>query len=125
MQSSRRRFVGAAASLLAGRSWAACVPASRMRTEQTLRSLEDLPLDRSPSWGARGALTVARSNIEVGGNPVRVMSYGGGVPGPVLRLNPGETLNLKFDNRLDEATNLHFHGLYVSPSGRADNIWVV
>jgi len=53
------------------------------------------------------------------------MSYAGGFPGPVLRLHPGESLNLKFDNRLDEATNLHFHGLYVSPSGRADNIWVV
>ncbi|HWH49567.1 MAG TPA: multicopper oxidase family protein [Burkholderiales bacterium] len=126
MQSSRRRFVGAAAaSLLAGRSWAACAPASRMQTDQALRRLEDLPLDRSPSWGARGALTVARSSTDVGGNPVRVMSYGGGFPGPVLRLRPGETLNLKFDNRLDEATNLHFHGLYVSPSGRADNIWVV
>lgn len=125
MNSSRRKFVGAAAaSLLAGRSWAACAPARRMRTDQKLRALPDLPLDRSPSWGARGALTAARSDVDVGGNPVRVMSYGG-LPGPVLRLQPGETLNLKFDNRLDEATNLHFHGLYVSPSGRADNIWVV
>ncbi len=125
MNFSRRRFVGAAAaSLLARRSWAACAPTHRMRTDQRLRSLPDLPLDRSPSWGARGALTAARNDVDVGGNPVRVMSYGG-LPGPVLRLQPGETLNLKFDNRLDEATNLHFHGLYVSPSGRADNIWVV
>lgn len=126
MNSSRRRFVGAAAaSLLASRSWAACAPAPRIRTGQGLRPLPNLPLDRSPSWGARGALTAARSNVDVGSSAVRVMSYDGGFPGPVLRLRPGETLNLKFDNQLDVATNLHFHGLYVSPSGRADNIWVV
>lgn len=126
MNFSRRSFVGtAAAALLARGSWAACAPERRIRTGQTLRPLPDLPLDRSPSWGARAALTAARTNVDIGGYAVSVMSYQGGFPGPVLRLRPGETLALTFHNQLDQATNLHFHGLSVSPSGRADNIWVV
>jgi suppressor of ftsI len=30
---------------------------------------------------------------------------------------------LKLVNKLDEPTNLHFHGMHVSPSGNADNVF--
>lgn len=43
-------------------------------------------------------------------------------PGPTLKLKPGDRLEIKYVSRLREATNLHFHGLHVSPSGRADNV---
>lgn len=43
-------------------------------------------------------------------------------PGPMLKLKPGDRLEIKYVNRLREATNLHFHGLHVSPAGRADNV---
>ena len=58
-------------------------------------------------------------------------SYGGMVPGPTLRLRRGELLKLKLINHLSEdpedvtsGTNLHVHGLHVSPLGRGDNIFV-
>src|SRR5688572_7315875 len=55
----------------------------------------------------------ARSDPEatVGG-----MTYEGELPGPVLRLRPGDRLKVKLINNLGGAiTNLHVHGLHVSP----------
>lgn len=47
--------------------------------------------------------------------------YNGVYGGPVLRLKPGDTLHLKLVNHLAQATNMHFHGLEVSPQGHGDN----
>jgi FtsP/CotA-like multicopper oxidase with cupredoxin domain len=60
------------------------------------------------------------------------------LPGPTLRLQPGDTLRLKLINDLPpnrdttplntdqphklNTTNFHFHGSHVSPSGISDNI---
>ena len=52
------------------------------------------------------------------------MGYNGGVPGPTLRLRPGDTVRLDLVNRLEEVTNLHVHGLHVSPEGNGDNIFL-
>jgi FtsP/CotA-like multicopper oxidase with cupredoxin domain len=52
------------------------------------------------------------------------MNYGGMVPGPTLRLRPGDLLKLKLVNHLSEKTNLHVHGLHVSPLGHGDNVFV-
>ncbi len=126
MTVSRRRFLGATAvSLLAGRSWAACAPPTPTRAGQKLLRLPDLALDRAASGALRGTLTAAHHEISIGGNALRAMTYQGAMPGPVLRLQAGETLHLNFRNQLDQPTNLHFHGLSLSPSGRADNIWLV
>ena len=51
-------------------------------------------------------------------------TYNGGSPGPTLRVRPGDRLVKTLENRLDEPTNLHTHGLHVSPSGDADNVFV-
>ncbi len=51
-------------------------------------------------------------------------TYNGTTPGPTLRVRPGDTLVITLENRLDEPTNLHTHGLHVSPEGDSDNIFV-
>ena len=51
-------------------------------------------------------------------------SYNGSVPGPRLEIRPGDQVRIRFVNRLPEVTNLHFHGLHVSPSGNADNVFL-
>ena len=51
-------------------------------------------------------------------------TYNGASPGPTLRVRPGDRLVITLENRLDEPTNLHTHGLHVSPSGDSDNIFV-
>ncbi len=50
-------------------------------------------------------------------------TYNGSSPGPTLRLRPGDLLVVHLENGLDEDTNLHTHGLHVSPEGDADNIF--
>jgi FtsP/CotA-like multicopper oxidase with cupredoxin domain len=51
------------------------------------------------------------------------LSYNGSTPGPTLRVRPGDTMRITLRNELDQETNLHTHGLHVSPSGISDNIY--
>ncbi|WP_170134853.1 multicopper oxidase family protein [Acuticoccus kandeliae] len=45
------------------------------------------------------------------GRPVETWSYNGTVPGPLLRYSVGDRLEVEFENRLDEPTAVHWHGL--------------
>lgn len=51
------------------------------------------------------------------------MVYNGSLVGPTLRASPGDRIELKLVNSLDEPTNLHFHGLHISPSNNSDNVF--
>ena len=42
-----------------------------------------------------------------------VMTYGEAEIPPVLRMRRGEAFNLRLDNRLDEPTTIHWHGLRI------------
>lgn len=42
----------------------------------------------------------------------------------MLEARAGDEVTLRLDNALPEATNLHFHGLHIPPSGAADNIFL-
>lgn len=53
------------------------------------------------------------------------MVYDGQLPGPTLVVQQGDRLRLYLTNALGgPATNLHYHGMHVSPSGNSDNIFV-
>lgn len=69
-------------------------------------------------------LTARRGAVNVAGQSIELMSYNDQIPGPRLEVRPGDTVRLTLDNQLSEATNLHFHGLHVSPTGNADNIFL-
>ncbi len=62
-------------------------------------------------------LTAALSNTVVAGSAVRALTYNGGLPGPTLRVRPGDRIALRLRNDLAAPTNLHLHGLVVSPGG--------
>ena len=82
---------------------------------------------RAASGGAavvEAALTARPAMLEVGGQQVELWTYDGNFPGPVLRARAGDLLRIEFTNALAEPTNLHFHGLFVSPEGNADNPFV-
>ena len=67
-------------------------------------------------------LTAEQAQIELAGTPVAARVYNGAFVGPTMRLNPGDSIQLELDNSLSEPTNLHFHGMHVSPSGDSDNV---
>jgi FtsP/CotA-like multicopper oxidase with cupredoxin domain len=58
------------------------------------------------------------------GREVRVMTYNGQIPGPLLEAHPGDTVRLQLRNALSQPTNLHYHGLHIPPTGKVDNIFI-
>ena len=70
-------------------------------------------------------LTAALADVVVAGSAVRALAYNGGLPGPTLRVRAGDRITLAFRNELDAPTNLHAHGLVVSPEGNGDNVFVM
>ena len=69
-------------------------------------------------------LTAARGPVRLAGRSATALTYNGCIPGPTLYLRPGDRLRLRLINRLDAPTNLHTHGLHVSPAGNGDNVFV-
>ncbi len=69
-------------------------------------------------------LVAAASHVPFGDGKRFAYTYNGTTPGPTLRVRPGDTVTITLENRLGEATNLHTHGLHVSPSGKADNVFL-
>jgi FtsP/CotA-like multicopper oxidase with cupredoxin domain len=78
---------------------------------------------------------------------VKLRSYNGRLGGPTLEAEPGDTLYITLDNQLPReptpehdahpdpghgtnaphgfnTSNLHFHGLHVSPTGNSDNVFI-
>ncbi|KGJ72002.1 copper oxidase [Cryobacterium roopkundense] len=78
---------------------------------------------------SNGVLTVALESspqrIRLGGRDVHALTYNGGLPGPTLRVRGGDILNVSLRNGLTDATNLHVHGLHVSPEDNSDNMFVM
>ncbi len=72
------------------------------------------------------ALTLAagRATVDIAGRPVRAAVYNGSYVPPTLRVHPGDVIRLRLVNALDETTNLHTHGLTVSPLGNSDNVFL-
>jgi FtsP/CotA-like multicopper oxidase with cupredoxin domain len=86
-------------------------------------------------------LTCRPAIVDMGApKPVRTYTYDGVVPGYTWELRGGDVLTVDLRNRLPElphqpmmqmdrphewtTTNLHTHGLHVSPSGNGDNVFL-
>lgn len=71
-----------------------------------------------------GLLDVELEAMPMPGEGAGKMAYNGIVPGPTLRFRPGDTVRLKLTNNLEgRMTNMHVHGLHVSPDGNSDNVF--
>jgi FtsP/CotA-like multicopper oxidase with cupredoxin domain len=69
-------------------------------------------------------LEAARTRVQIGGRTATALTYNGRLPGPTLYLTPGDRLRVRLVNSLADPTNLHVHGLSVSPAGNGDNVFV-
>jgi FtsP/CotA-like multicopper oxidase with cupredoxin domain len=70
-------------------------------------------------------LRAAAATVPYAGTTRWSLAYNGSTPGPTLRVRPGDELTITLDNALDGPTNLHTHGLHVSPEGDSDNVFVM
>ena len=112
--------VGVVASL--GDRFALAIPAAAIPRGGATFSQPDV----LASAGGRLAVTLvaAPSKVAFGSGKRFAYTYNGTTPGPTLRVRPGDVLSITLVNRLGETTNLHTHGLHVSPSGQADNVFI-
>lgn len=93
----------------------------------------DIPDAVKDSMGAY-RLTVGETRLSLNGTRVTLLTYNGMYPGPAIRASRGDMLKVRLINSLPKTTatnilghtrnitNLHTHGLHVSPSGMADNM---
>lgn len=74
------------------------------------------------------------SPINVNGTVANLQTYNGYFPAPTIKVKKGDLLKVHFKNSLPFAgynmhgdprdkTNLHTHGLHVSPTGNSDNVF--
>jgi FtsP/CotA-like multicopper oxidase with cupredoxin domain len=77
---------------------------------------------RSDAGVLRVRLSSAEAAVRIGGRDATVLAYNGSLPGPTLALRPGDRLEVALENGLDAMTNLHVHGMHVSPTGNGDNV---
>ncbi|MDO8186924.1 multicopper oxidase family protein [Conexibacter sp. JD483] len=68
-------------------------------------------------------LTAARGRIVVSGSSVVAQPFNGQFVGPTLHVRPGDTIEATIHNKTDAQTNIHYHGLHVSPTGLSDNVF--
>jgi FtsP/CotA-like multicopper oxidase with cupredoxin domain len=87
-------------------------------------SLREPPVLRSEDGSLEVTLTAGSGVHDVAGVRARTLGFNGGLPGPTLVVRPGDRLRIRLVNELDEPTNLHVHGLHVSPRDNGDNVFV-
>jgi FtsP/CotA-like multicopper oxidase with cupredoxin domain len=69
-------------------------------------------------------LVAAPATYTIQGYQFQGMFYNGQYMPPVWRLHPGDRLTVTLHNGLAQETNLHFHGLSVSPLKNGDNVFI-
>ncbi|MCH8571754.1 multicopper oxidase family protein [Nesterenkonia sp. AY15] len=70
------------------------------------------------------ALEAAPARVRIGAREASVRAFNGSLPGPTLRVRGGDTVRVAMTNGLETPTNLHVHGLHVSPENNGDNPFV-
>jgi len=118
---TRREFIvlGSAAGVAVA---SAAVPATRGSV------FSPAQLGQGRFVSANGVLRIelgaAEQWVELAGRQARLYAFNGRVPGPLLEARPGDDVQLRFRNQLRQATNLHYHGLHISPTGTADDVFL-
>lgn len=140
------RSVGSTAAVVAG----AQVFGVSMVMAKTGAPLRDLPELRSEGGKVKTQLIIENGRFQVGDRILTVPAYRfehmntGSLPGPTLRIKPGDRVEWDLVNRMTptgypdgatdaqktmfdqlEYTNVHVHGMQVSPKPGADNVYQV
>lgn len=85
--------------------------------------LEEMPVLKSEDGELNATLNPAPRTIDLSGSQVASIPYTENFTGPTLMVKPGDTLRIQLDNDSGQETNIHYHGLHVSPKGKGDNVF--
>jgi suppressor of ftsI len=83
------------------------------------------PEVRSRNGVLETTITAAPGQVRLGDHEFSGLLYNGAYVPPTLRARLGDTLRITFRNDLpDKPSNLHYHGMSVSPRRNSDNVFV-
>jgi hypothetical protein len=101
---------------------------SLVRSERAKAAREPLiqPLEiRSRNGVLDATITAASGRLQLGETELPGFFYNGSYLPPLLRVRLGDGIRIRFKNELlDGFSNLHYHGMNVSPRGRSDNVFI-
>ncbi|NEZ59508.1 multicopper oxidase family protein [Adonisia turfae] len=103
----RRQFLSCMAIAASAPLFSQCARAPRRVTSQ------DGVLELS--------LTAQAQTQVIADERTHLLAYNGQLPGPMIEVRAGDTVRLTLVNQLDRPTNLHYHGLHISPE--IDNVF--
>lgn len=109
----RRQFLSLMAAMAGTPLVARCARLATTSTTPTVYRSEAGLLDID--------LTASLGQVSLGSRSAMLMTYNQQVPGPQLEVRPGDRVQIRFTNALDQPTNLHYHGLHLPPTGLADD----
>lgn len=99
----RRQFLSLVAAALSVPLISRCTRTPTVSSVVSTEGLLELSLKAQP-----GSQNLA-------GRSVKLLTYNRQLPGPLLEARAGDVVRLTLSNELDTATNLHYHGLHISP----------
>ncbi len=119
----RRRFLGGTVAVTGAVMLSQCGARPRDRQPQNLKDSGPRPWERLRSQDGQleATLTAQATTVTLANRNAQLLAYNGQVPGPILEVRPGDRVRLHLVNQLDQPTNLHFHGLHISPE--IDNVF--
>src|SRR5436190_16861400 len=81
------------------------------------------PVTRASAGGELSTqLHASKGQALIGTKDALAMTYEDMYPGPTFEVKPGDRLKVKLINDTGQVTNLHTHGLHVSPNSPSDNV---
>jgi len=121
-QPSRRTFLAASLAAGAGAALAACstktAPEATLTTQPTsVPAALTEPIKAAeaarPHTGrtVTATLTPRPVTVDLGGKVVKTLGYADSVPGPLIRANVGDELQVTLNNQLGKPTSAHWHGI--------------
>jgi multicopper oxidase len=108
---TRRGFL--AAGLAGGFALAACGQSEQSSSAAKMAAAVNAAEATRPRSGhtVSKTLTAQQTEIDLGGVTARTFAYGNSMPGPLIRANIGDELEILVQNRLDKPTSVHWHGV--------------
>jgi suppressor of ftsI len=123
MSPTALRVFGTSATLMqAGAATSAAAQSAVTSTPEELRQPSEI---RSTGGVLEATITAAPGRVQLGPYAFPGLLYNGSYFPPLLRCRLGDTMRIAFKNQLpDQPSNLHFHGMSVSPQANSDNAFI-
>lgn len=119
---NRRLFLAGSLALGAGAALSACGKTATTGTALTTQPTAvpgsfDAAIKAAEAARPHTGKTVSATlnprpvTVDIGGKVVKTLGYEDSIPGPIIRANVGDELQVLVNNKLDKNTSMHWHGI--------------